>query len=61
MVNGNIVQLSTAGSLSAPNEQAVLYRTGDREQTVEMLFTAAPGSNLSVNLLLQPLPQTKAN
>ncbi|MNO66741.1 hypothetical protein D3C76_575380 [compost metagenome] len=61
MVNGNIVQLSTAGSLSAPNEQAVLYRTGEREQTVEMLFTAAPGSNLSVNLLLQPLPQTKAN
>ncbi|MNN23391.1 hypothetical protein D3C81_1367870 [compost metagenome] len=61
MVNGNIVQLSTAGSLSAPNEQAVLYRTGDREQTVEMLFTAAPGSNLSVNLLLQPLPQTKAS
>ncbi|MNI25640.1 hypothetical protein D3C73_793000 [compost metagenome] len=59
MVNGNIVQLSTAGSLSAPNEQAVLYRTGSQEQTVEMLFTAAPGSNLSVNLLLQKLPETK--
>ncbi|MNN76216.1 hypothetical protein D3C81_1925750 [compost metagenome] len=60
MVNGTTVQLSTGGSLSAPNEQAVLYRTGDREQTVEFLFTAAPASNLSVNLLLQPLPATKS-
>lgn len=59
MVNGTTVQLSTSGSLSAPNEQAVLYRTGDREETVEFLFTAAPASNLSVNLLLQPLPATK--
>ncbi|MNW37642.1 hypothetical protein D3C74_146910 [compost metagenome] len=59
MVNGNIVQMSTSGSLSAPNEQSVLYRTGDREQTLELLFTAAPASNLSVNLLLQQMPETK--
>lgn len=59
MVNGNIVQLTTSGGLSAPNENSVLYRTGDREQTVEMLFTAAPGSNLSVNLLFQQMPEKK--
>lgn len=59
MVNGDIVQLSTGGSLSAPNDANVLFRTGDREQTVEFVFTAAPGSNLSVNLLLQPLPEVK--
>ncbi|GGF88059.1 stalk domain-containing protein [Paenibacillus aceti] len=56
MVNGDIVQLS---SLSGPNDNNVLFRTGDREQTVEFVFTAAPGSNLSVNLLLQPLPEVK--
>ncbi|MEK4511703.1 copper amine oxidase N-terminal domain-containing protein [Paenibacillus sp. FSL K6-2524] len=59
MVNGEIVQLSSSGSLSAPNENSVLFRSGDREQTVEFTFTAAPGSNLSVNLLLQPLPEIK--
>ncbi|WMT42592.1 copper amine oxidase N-terminal domain-containing protein [Paenibacillus sp. D2_2] len=59
MVNGDIVQLSTGSSLSAPNDANVLFRTGDREQTVEFVFTAAPGSNLSVNLLFQPLPEKK--
>jgi len=59
MVNGDIVQLTTGGSLSAPNDANVLFRTGDREQTVEFVFTAAPGSNLSVNLLFQPLPEVK--
>lgn len=60
LVNGEIVQLSNSSrSISAPNEQAVLYRTGDREEVVEFVFTAAPGSNLSVNLLLQPMPEKK--
>lgn len=59
MVNGDIVQLSSSGSLSAPNENSVLFRSGDLEQTVEFTFTAAPGSNLSVNLLLQPMPEIK--
>lgn len=59
MVNGDIIQLSSSGSLTAPNENSVLFRSGDREQTVEFTFTAAPGSNLSVNLLLQPMPEIK--
>lgn len=60
MVNGNIVMLSNNGGIDAPNENAVLFRTGEREQTVEFLFTAAPGSNLSVNLLFQQMPEKKS-
>ncbi|MGG6309743.1 copper amine oxidase N-terminal domain-containing protein [Paenibacillus macerans] len=59
MVNGNIVYLPNNGGLGAPNENAVLFRTGEREQTVELLFTAAPGSNLSVNLLFQQMPEKR--
>ncbi|ANA81920.1 copper amine oxidase [Paenibacillus glucanolyticus] len=61
MVNGNIIQTpnTSGGAISAPNEAAVLYRTGNYEQSVEILFTAAPGSSLPINILLQPLPQVK--
>lgn len=59
MVNGNITAIYSAGQVSAPNEQAVLYRTGDYSQKVEILMTAAPGSNLPVNLLFTPLPEKK--
>lgn len=61
MVNGNIIQTpnTSGGAVSAPNEAAVLYRTGNYEQTVEILFTAAPGSSLPINILLQPLLQVK--
>ncbi|WP_223066518.1 stalk domain-containing protein [Paenibacillus caui] len=60
MVNGMIVDLPVNGVLNAPNDTAVLYRTGDTTETVDFLFTAAPGSNLSINLLFQPLPEMKA-
>lgn len=60
MVNGDIVGLPTVGGLGAPNENAVLFRTGEREQTVDLVFTAAPGSNLSVNLLFQQMPEKKS-
>ncbi|MCM3782575.1 stalk domain-containing protein [Neobacillus mesonae] len=59
MVNGNITAIYSAGQVSAPNEQAVLYRTGEYNQKVEILLTAAPGSNLPVNLLFTPLPEVK--
>ncbi|WP_068785144.1 stalk domain-containing protein [Paenibacillus phocaensis] len=60
MVNGDIVGLPTVGGIGAPNENAVLFRTGEREQTVDLVFTAAPGSNLSVNLLFQQMPEKKS-
>ncbi|MFI2855944.1 stalk domain-containing protein [Paenibacillus sp. JSM ZJ436] len=59
MVNGLITAIYSNGQVSAPNEQAVLYRTGDYEQSVEIMLTAAPGSNLPVNLLFTPVPAKK--
>ncbi|WP_019639132.1 copper amine oxidase N-terminal domain-containing protein [Paenibacillus fonticola] len=59
MVNGYVVQVPETSGLRAPHESGVLHRTGDREETVELVFTAAPGSSLSVNLLFQPLPEIK--
>ncbi|WP_334071708.1 MULTISPECIES: stalk domain-containing protein [Paenibacillus] len=59
MVNGEIVPMAKESGINAPNENSVVFRSGDTEQTVEFLFTAAPGSNLSVNLLFQPLPAKK--
>ncbi|MWV45071.1 copper amine oxidase N-terminal domain-containing protein [Paenibacillus sp. HJL G12] len=58
-VNGQVVQVAKNTSVSAPNEASVLYRTGDFEQNVEIMYTPSPGSNLPINLLLMPLPQQK--
>lgn len=59
MVNGNIVGAPNTGGVYPPNDASVLYRTGDYEQSVEIWFTAAPGSSLPVNLLIMPLPAHK--
>ncbi|NMO97849.1 stalk domain-containing protein [Paenibacillus lemnae] len=56
MVNGAITAIYSKGQVSAPDEQAVLYRTGEYEQRVEIILTAAPGSNLPVNLLFTQMP-----
>lgn len=61
MVNGNIIGAPSSGAASAPNEASVLFRTGQYEQSVEILFTAAPGSSLPVSLLFTPLPELKSN
>ncbi|KAA9007510.1 copper amine oxidase N-terminal domain-containing protein [Paenibacillus spiritus] len=59
LVNGTLVQAPNAGAVDAPNQNSVLWRTGDVEQSVEIQFTAASGSNLPVNILFQPLPPKK--
>ncbi|PQP82195.1 DNA-directed RNA polymerase subunit beta [Paenibacillus sp. PCH8] len=59
LVNGQVVQISTGKSVTAPNEQSVMYRTGSYGESVTILFSAAPGSNLPVNLLFTPLPTEK--
>ncbi|GIP25349.1 hypothetical protein J23TS9_04790 [Paenibacillus sp. J23TS9] len=58
-VNGQVIQVANKAAVSAPNENSVLYRTGDFEQNVEIMYTPSPGSNLPINLLLMPLPQEK--
>ncbi|APO46666.1 DNA-directed RNA polymerase subunit beta [Paenibacillus xylanexedens] len=59
LVNGQVVQISTGKSVTVPNEQSVMYRTGSYGESVTILFSAAPGSNLPVNLLFTPLPAEK--
>ncbi|WP_028544111.1 stalk domain-containing protein [Paenibacillus taiwanensis] len=57
LVNGQTVELPTKGLLNNSNEAGVVYRTGDREEKVEMWFTPAAGSSMPVNLLFAPLPK----
>ncbi|NGM81658.1 copper amine oxidase N-terminal domain-containing protein [Paenibacillus sp. 7124] len=59
LVNGNIIEAPNAGAVDAPNQNSVLYRTSNLEQTVEIVFTPASGSNLPINLLFMPLPPQK--
>lgn len=59
MVNGQIVQMPNVGSLSSSEMNSIVYRSGDYESSVEILFTAASGSNLPVNFLFTPLPPKK--
>ncbi|MDR9852732.1 stalk domain-containing protein [Paenibacillus sp. VCA1] len=59
MVNGQPVQVAKNVSVNAPHEASVLYRTGNGEENVEIWYTAAPGSNLPINLLFTPLPEVK--
>lgn len=61
MVNGNIVGAPNTSAASAPNDASILYRTGNYEQSVEIVFTAAPGSSLPINFLFTPLPALKSN
>lgn len=58
-VNGQVVQVANKAAVSAPNENSVLYRTGNYEESVEIMYTPSPGSNLPINLLVMPMPQMK--
>ncbi|WP_106768109.1 copper amine oxidase N-terminal domain-containing protein [Paenibacillus faecalis] len=61
MVNGHIIGAPSIGASTAPNEATILYRTGKYEQSIEIVFTAAPGSSLPINFLFTPLPELKTN
>ncbi|WP_433921170.1 copper amine oxidase N-terminal domain-containing protein [Paenibacillus taichungensis] len=60
LVNNQLVSIAE-GNVAVANssEQSVLYRTGAYGESVTILFSAAPGSNLPVNLLFTPLPSEK--
>ncbi|MEK4526888.1 stalk domain-containing protein [Paenibacillus sp. FSL H8-0104] len=60
LVNNQLVSIAD-GNVAVANssEQSVLYRTGSTGESVTILFSAAPGSNLPVNLLFTPLPSEK--
>jgi PKD repeat protein len=60
LVNNQLVAIAEGNvAVSNSSEQSVLYRTGLTGESVTILFSAAPGSNLPVNLLFTPLPSEK--
>ncbi|WP_308639010.1 stalk domain-containing protein [Paenibacillus silvisoli] len=59
MVNGQLVTVANESILKDNKEAAVLYRTGNAEEPVEIVFTLAAGSNLPVAMLFLPLPQMR--
>lgn len=60
LVNGKAVTTPTKGLLEGSNEASVVYRTGDYEEKVEILFSPAAGSSLPVNFIFMPLPKAKS-
>ncbi|SFS83594.1 stalk domain-containing protein [Paenibacillus sp. BC26] len=56
MINGQVVTVANETILKDNKEAVVLYRTGNSEESVEMVFTLAAGSNLPVAMLFLPLP-----
>ncbi|MUT67058.1 copper amine oxidase N-terminal domain-containing protein [Paenibacillus sp. NEAU-GSW1] len=59
LVNNQLVYTTSSTILKDANDVGVLYRTGDRAETVTIAFTPASGSNLPFNILLYPLPALK--
>ncbi|MCY9517352.1 stalk domain-containing protein [Paenibacillus apiarius] len=60
LVNGQKVNSPNEGLIKGVDEASVVYRTGDYEESVEILFTPAAGSNMPVNLLFLPLPKPRS-
>lgn len=56
MVNGRIVTVTNSSILKDNTEVAVLYRTGDTEESLDIVFTLAAGSNLPLAMMFLPLP-----
>lgn len=59
MVNGAIVNLPNKGNLANSSMNAVVYRSGNYDGSVEIIFSVASGSNLPVNFVFTPLPAKK--
>ncbi|BBH21143.1 hypothetical protein Back11_24880 [Paenibacillus baekrokdamisoli] len=56
VVNGQVVAVSNTSILKDNTEAAVLYRTGDSEESVDIVFTPSSGSNLPIAMMFLPLP-----
>lgn len=56
-VNNEVVHIKHIGSTQ--NTTSVLYRTGDKEERVELWITPAAGSNLPFTFLFMPMPEMK--
>jgi len=60
LVNGQLVEVTKGGALMTNSEMGVLHRTGNREETVEIEFVLASGSNLPVHMTFLPLPEERS-
>jgi PKD repeat protein len=59
IVNGQLVEVTKGGALMTNSEVGVLHRSGNSEETVEISFVLASGSNLPVHMLFLPLPEER--
>ncbi|SEN16733.1 stalk domain-containing protein [Paenibacillus sp. OV219] len=59
MVNGQVIPVTNSSILKDNKEAAVLYRTGDSEESVEIVFTLSAGSNLPLAMMFLPLPSAR--
>lgn len=57
IVNKRVIHLPTTGHLTSSSLACVLYRTGAKEEQVDIEFIPALGSNLPVALVAMPLPK----
>ncbi|GAA0356813.1 copper amine oxidase N-terminal domain-containing protein [Bacillus horti] len=55
LVNGQVVHATDTSILRNQHEAGVLYRTGFYEETVELSFVLASGSNLPLHVLFLPV------
>lgn len=59
IVGGRVVEVTKGSILKNQDEACVLYRSGNRAETVEIVFTPASGSNLPIALMFEPLPEER--
>ncbi|WP_052703147.1 stalk domain-containing protein [Paenibacillus beijingensis] len=60
LINGQIVPITNISILKDNGEAAVLYRSGNYAETVDIVFTVASGSNLPITMMFQPLPELRS-
>ena len=59
MVNGKIIMTTANSHLLDANESAVLYRTGSKEEHVEISFIPASGSTLPIHFIFEQMPEKR--
>jgi len=56
IVNDKVVELLSNSIIQGPSEAGFLHRTGNKQESVTLMFLVSPGSNMPLNLLFLPLP-----
>ncbi|GGG55205.1 stalk domain-containing protein [Paenibacillus radicis (ex Gao et al. 2016)] len=56
LVNGKLTYMTNENILTSSGEAGVLYRTGNTEENVTIVFSPASGSNLPIHMMFIPLP-----